>query len=99
MGFYDKRGFKNYLEYKEFVPYIKRAITVVEASYELDLRSFKFGGSIFALKNINKEDWKDKTEQEVSQTITNVAATFGGATVQPTQESTDNSQLNKEWAL
>ena len=96
MGFYDKKGFKNYLKYEEFVPYIKRALTVVELSYELDLRSFKFGGSIFALKNLNREDWKDKTEQEVLQMITNVEATFGGATVQPTQESSTDTQLNKE---
>jgi len=45
----------------------------------------------FNMKNRFKEYWKDKTEQEVSQTITNVAATFGGAIVQPPQESTDNS--------
>ena len=75
---------------------INRAIAVVENSYEKKLDTFTFGGAIFALKNINKKYWKDKTEQEVLQTINNVAATFGGATVQPTQESSTDSQLNKE---
>lgn len=81
---YEKRG-------DEFSYIIKRARQAIEMSYELDLRTFKFGGAIFALKNINKEEWKDKTEQEVSQTITNVSATFGGAIVQPPQEPTTNT--------
>jgi len=74
----------------------KRAMAVIENAYEKKLDTFTFGGAIFALKNINKNYWKDKTEQEVSQTITNVAATFGGATVQPTQESSTDTQFNKE---
>jgi DNA-packaging protein gp3 len=74
---------------------INRAISVVENAYEQKLDTFTFGGAIFALKNINKDYWKDKTEQEVSQTITNVAASFGAA-IQPAQESTNDSPINKE---
>lgn len=62
----------------------------IESCYESNLYGFAWGGSAFALKNINGEHWKDKTEQEVSQTITNVSATFGGAIIQPTQEPTIN---------
>lgn len=97
LGFVNRKSFDDYEKRSvEFSNIIKRARQAIEISYELDLRTFKFGGAIFALKNINKESWKDKTEQEVSQTITNVAATFGGAIIQPPQEPTDNPQLNKE---
>jgi hypothetical protein len=69
---------------------IKKAVQCVELAYEMKLDSFTFGGAIFALKNINKNDWKDKTEQEVQSTITNVAAAFGGvvsATREPTTDT------------
>lgn len=74
-----------------YAPIIKRAIAVVENAYEKKLDTFSFGGAIFALKNINKTYWQDKTEQEVKQTITNVAANFGNPLQSP-QESGDNSQ-------
>lgn len=86
MGFYDKKGLKNYIDYDEFLPYIKRALTTVELSYELDLRTFKFGGAVFALKNMG---WTDVTHQEVTQTINNVSGAFG-STLQPPSEPTDN---------
>jgi hypothetical protein len=91
MGFYDKRGLKNYIEYDEFLPYVKRALTAVENSYELDLRTFKFGGAVFALKNMG---WTDVTHQEVKQTVTNVAANFGN-TLQSPQESGSNPQVDQ----
>lgn len=69
---------------------IKRAIAVVENAYEKKLDTFTFGGAIFALKNINKTHWQDKTEQEVKQTITNVAANFGN-TLQSPRESGANT--------
>jgi hypothetical protein len=92
MGFYDKTGLKNYIEYDEFLPYIKRALTTVELSYELDLRTFKFGGAVFALKNMG---WTDVTTQNVNQTITNVEASFG-TTLQTPQQSSEDTQLDKE---
>lgn len=52
---------------QEFSDIIKRAKQAVEVSYEKDLRTMRFGGSIFALKNINSEHWRDKIEQEVKQ--------------------------------
>ena len=60
---------------------IIRAIGIVENSYEKKLDTFTFGGAIFALKNINKEYWKDKIESEVNQTNHNVQATFGSAII------------------
>lgn len=69
----------------------KRAMAVIENAYEKKLDTFTFGGAIFALKNINKDYWKDKTEQEVNQTITNVTASFG-STIQPAQESGADTQ-------
>lgn len=95
LGFADRKSFQDYEDRKEFSLIIKRARQAIEMSYELDLRTFKFGGAIFALKNINKEAWKDKTEQEVKQTITNVAATFG-STIQPAHKPGEDSPQHKE---
>ena len=72
---------------------ITRAIAIVENAYEKKLDTFTFGGAIFALKNINKEYWKDKIESEVNQTNTNVTAAFG-ATVQSPSESADDSRID-----
>lgn len=85
---------QNEEEFKEFSPIINRAIQSVELAYETKLDTFTFGGAIFALKNINKYGWKDKTEQEVNSIVTNVSSTFGG-TVHPTQESATDPQLDK----
>jgi len=78
-----------------FSTIISRAMAVIENAYEKKLDTFTFGGAIFALKNINKDYWKDKTEQEVKSTITNVAAAFGSA-IPATQEPTTDTQLDKE---
>jgi len=77
-------------EDNEFSDIVKRAIDCVLIAYETKLDTFTFGGAIFALKNIDKENWKDKTESEVKQTITNVEASFGSA-IQTPQEPTTNS--------
>ena len=82
-------------ETQEFSPIINRAVQCIENAYEKKLDTFTFGGAIFALKNINKEHWKDKTEQEVNQTNTNVAANFG-TTLQSSQESGNDSPIDKE---
>jgi hypothetical protein len=92
MGFYDKSGLKNYVDYEGFLPPLKRALSCVELSYELDLRTFKFGGAVFALKNMG---WTDVTTQNVNQTINNVSANFGttntGNALQPSQEPKENT--------
>jgi hypothetical protein len=49
----------------------------------------------FNMKNRFKDYWKDKTEQEVNQTNTNVAANFG-TTLQSSQESGNDSPIDKE---
>lgn len=96
LGFDSRTSWYQYKERsKEFLYTINILQQFIESCYEKNLHSFAFGGSIFALKNINKEYWKDKTEQDVQTTITNVAATFGTA-IQPTQESTTDTQLDKE---
>lgn len=58
----EKRG-------QEFSDIIKRAKQAVEISYEKDLRTMRFGGSIFALKNINSEYWKDSSQQEIKTIV------------------------------
>lgn len=78
LGFVNRKSFDDYEKRSlEFSNIIKKARQAIIISYELDLRTFRFGGSIFALKNIDRDNWKDKTEQEVQTTITSVAATFG----------------------
>lgn len=96
LGFNTRQSILDYEKRSdEFSCIIKRARQAVEMSYELDLRTFKFGGAIFALKNINKEEWKDKTEQEVKQTITNVEASFG-TTIQSAHKPGEDTPLDKE---
>lgn len=91
LGFNDRDALLYYEKKEEYSGIVKRARQAIEMSYELDLRTFKFGGAIFALKNINKDYWKDKTEQEVQQTINNVQATFGTA-VSATHQSGEDTQ-------
>lgn len=86
LGFSSKQSLYEYQENKEFTDLIKKARTAVEMSYELDLRTFKFGGAVFALKNMG---WTDVTTQNVNQTITNVEASFGATISAPQQPSED----------
>lgn len=95
IGFNSRETLHLYEKRQEFMDIIKRARLSVTEAYEQELYSFKFGGAIFALKNIDKDNWKDKTEQEVSQTITNVAASFGTA-IHTTQESATDTPEHKE---
>jgi hypothetical protein len=67
--------------------------TFIESCYEKNLHGYAFAGSIFALKNINGAYWKDKTEQEVNTTVTNVEASFGTALPTP-QQPTEDTQLD-----
>lgn len=95
LGFNDRDALLKYEKKEEFGSIIKRARQAIEMSYELDLRTFKFGGAIFALKNINKKHWQDKTEQEVKQTNYNVTAAFG-TTIHPAQEPASDTPEHKE---
>lgn len=95
LGFNSRDTLHSYKDRQEFSDILKRATMAIEMSYENELYSFKFGGAIFALKNINKEYWKDKTEQEVKQTITNVEASFG-TTIQSAHKPSEDTPLDKE---
>lgn len=95
VGFNSRDTLHSYKNRKEYSDIIKRATLAVAEAYEQELYSFKFGGAIFALKNIDKENWKDKTEQDVKQTITNVTASFGTA-IQPAQKPAKNTSRNKQ---
>jgi hypothetical protein len=96
LGFESRTSWYQYKERsKEFLYTINRMQTFVESCYEKNLHGFAFAGSIFALKNINKEYWKDKIESEVNQTNHNVQASFGSALQSPS-ESVNDSQLDKE---
>jgi len=96
IGFNSRSTWANYMKREEYLDILNRAKKVVIYSYELDLRSFKFGGAIFALKNLDPENYVDKVETENKSTITNVAATFGSNTLHPTQESVNDSSIDKE---
>lgn len=68
LGFESRKSLFDYEEREEFSTLIKRARLAVENYYEEKLTAMSFGGSIFALKNMNSEFWKDKIEQEIKQT-------------------------------
>ena len=63
----DRRSLVNYSHKDEFFPTIKRARAKVEEALEINLYGTAVAGTIFNLKN--NFDWKDKTEQDVQQTI------------------------------
>lgn len=69
LGFCDRQSLFDYEKLKEFSCIIKRAKLGVESHYEDGLNTFKYGGSVFALKNMG---WKDQQEQTIHQTITTV---------------------------
>ena len=90
LGFESRRSLADYEERKEFSTLIKRARLAVENYYEEKLISMSYGGSIFALKNMASEYWKDKTEQDVKNTIINANANFGN-TLQPAPKPEENT--------
>lgn len=63
LGFVDRQSLYDNEKNPEFSCVIKRARTVVEASYEEALQHNSPTGAIFALKNMG---WRDRQEQEIS---------------------------------
>lgn len=61
LGFCNKSTLYDYAKRKEFSNSIKRALTLVEQSYEYNLYSKQATGSIFALKNMG---WKDQKHHD-----------------------------------
>jgi hypothetical protein len=70
LGFSCRETLNEYQKLPEFSDIIKRAKLGVESHYEEGLNTFKYGGSVFALKNMG---WKDQQDQNITQTITTVA--------------------------
>jgi len=50
----------------EFSGIIKRARLAVAHSYEKNLDTFKYGGAIFALTNIDKDNWKNAKTTDIT---------------------------------
>ena len=69
LGFSCRETLNEYQKLPEFSDIIKRAKLGVESHYEDGLNTFKYGGSVFALKNMG---WKDTQDQNITQTITTV---------------------------
>lgn len=67
LGFESRQSIYDYKEKVEFSYIIKRALLLVEMSYEQRLSEQACTGSIFALKNMG---WKDKTEVDQNTTLT-----------------------------
>ena len=93
IGFNSRSTWSNYMKREEYLDILNRAKKAVVYSYELDLRSFKFGGAIFALKNLDPDNYVDKVETENKSIVTNVTAAFGSS-VQSTSESADDSRID-----
>jgi hypothetical protein len=69
LGFESRQSFYDYEVKEDFSYTVKRAKMVIESHYEEGLNTFKYGGSVFGLKNLG---WKDQVEQNISQVITTV---------------------------
>ena len=93
IGFNSRSTWSNYMKREEYLDILNRAKKAVVYSYELDLRSFKFGGAIFALKNLDPDNYVDKVETENKSIVTNVTAAFGSS-VQSPSESTEDTRIN-----
>jgi len=93
IGFNSRSTWSNYMKREEYLDILNRAKKAVVYSYELDLRSFKFGGAIFALKNLDPDNYVDKVETENKSIVTNVTAAFGSS-VQSTSESAEDSRID-----
>ena len=93
IGFNSRSTWSNYMKRDEYLDILNRAKKAVVYSYELDLRSFKFGGAIFALKNLDPDNYVDKVETENKSIVTNVTAAFGSS-VQSTSESAEDSRID-----
>ena len=61
MGFSSLETLKAYESRKEFAAIGKRGRLLVQMAYEKKLSTGKPTGAIFALKNISRNDWEDKT--------------------------------------
>lgn len=93
IGFNSRSTWSNYMKREEYLDILNRAKKAVVYSYELDLRSFKFGGAIFALKNLDPDNYVDKVETENKSIVTNVTAAFGSTVYSPS-ESADDSRID-----
>lgn len=69
LGFTSRNMLYEYSAREEFSGIIKRAQLAIENGYEHGLHTFKYGGAVFALKNMG---WKDQQDQNVTQTIVTV---------------------------
>lgn len=69
LGFCSRQSLYDYSAKEEFSYIIKRAQLAIENGYEHGLHTFKYGGSVFALKNMG---WKDQQDQNITQTIVSV---------------------------
>lgn len=72
LGFESRQSMYDYEKGDEFSYIIKRARTIIENGYELDLRGKFSTGAIFALKNMN---WADKVDHNVKSTNVNMDLT------------------------
>lgn len=63
LGFTSRNMLYEYREREEFSGIIKRAMLAVECSYEQSLHTFKYGGAVFALKNMG---WKDQSHTDLT---------------------------------
>lgn len=89
LGFASRSSLVDYMNRnKEFSHIIQRARIAVGKSYEFELHTFKWGGGAFALRNIDGENWKEETTQNVIQEKVN--ANFG-STISTPPESKENT--------
>jgi hypothetical protein len=72
LGFVDKTSLYEYQQRPEFAHSVRRARSLVEASYEQRLDRDKPQGAIFALKNFG---WSDRREVEVRATLGHIDLT------------------------
>lgn len=81
VGFSSRASWDDYCKRSEEFSYvIKRVKLFVESCYETNMHTFNWPGSAFVLKNMNSKEWRDKTEQQVTQMVHTVSFIEDGDT-------------------
>lgn len=66
LGFNSLSSMFDYSKREEFSAIIRRIRLVVANGYEQGLDTFKYGGAIFALTNIDKDNWKNAKSTDIT---------------------------------
>lgn len=87
LGFSHREALKDYEAREGYSDIIKKARNAICYAYEKKLHSFQFGGAIFALTNIDRDNWKNSQHKDI---------TTGGDKINSQEDKIDLATLTDE---